>query len=63
MIVEIRVIRTVADIAGSVDRALFWYLNSPIQAFGDRTAEQLVAEGRTEAVLRYLAALEIGWAG
>lgn len=59
----LRVIRAATDIADDVDRALFWYRNEPLPPFGYRTAEQLVAEGRTEDVLRYVASLEAGAAG
>jgi hypothetical protein len=59
----LRVIRAATDLSGDVDRALFWYRNEPLQPFGYKTAEQLVSEGRTEDVLRYVASLEVGAAG
>jgi uncharacterized protein (DUF2384 family) len=59
----LRVIRAATDISGDVGRALFWYRNEPLPVFGYRTAEQLVSEGRTEDVLRYVASLEAGAAG
>lgn len=59
----LRVIRAAVDITGDVDRALFWYRNEPLPPFGYRTAEQLVVEGRTEDVLRYVMSLEAGAAG
>lgn len=57
-----RIIRAAADIADDVDHAVLWHRSSPTAAFGDRTAEQLVAQGRTEDVLRYVASREAGWA-
>ena len=36
----------------------FRYRNEPLSVFGYRTAEQLVLEGRTEDVLRYVVSLE-----
>jgi hypothetical protein len=39
------------------------YRNDPLSAFGHKTAEELVAQGRTEDVLRYTASLEAGAAG
>ena len=44
-------------------RAIFWYRNVPLPPFGYKTAEQLVSEGRTEDVLRYVESLEAGAAG
>ena len=59
----VRVIRAAADLSGDLERALFWYRNEPLQPFGYRTAEQLVSDGRSEDVLRYVASLEAGAAG
>jgi hypothetical protein len=59
----LRVIRAAADLSGDVNRALFWYRNEPLQSFGYKTAEQLVSDGRTEDLLRYIESLEAGAAG
>ena len=59
----LRVIRAAADLSGDVDRSLFWYRNEPLQPFGYKTAEQLVSDGRTEDLLRYIESLEAGAAG
>jgi len=59
----LKVIKAGTDISGDVNRALFWYRNEPLSAFGYKTAEQLVSEGRTEDVLRYIASIEAGAAG
>lgn len=59
----LRVIRAAADLNGDVDRAIFWYRVEPLSAFGYKTAEQLVTEGRTEDLLRYIESLEAGAAG
>lgn len=59
----LRVIRAAHDLSGDVTRAIFWYRNEPLPPFGYKTAEQLVSEGRTEDVLRYVASLETGAAG
>jgi len=59
----LRVIRAATDLSGDVNRALFWYRNEPLQLFGYKTAEQLVSDGRTEDLLRYIASLEAGAAG
>lgn len=59
----LRVLRAAHDLSGDVSRAIFWYRNEPLSPFGYKTAEQLVSEGRTEDVLRYVESLEAGAAG
>ena len=59
----LRVIRAATDLSGDVDRALVWYRNEPLQPFDYKTAEQLVSDGRTEDLLRYIGSLEFGAAG
>lgn len=59
----LRVIKAGTDISGDVNRSLFWYRNEPLSAFGYKTAEHLVSEGRAEDVLRYVASLEAGATG
>lgn len=56
----LRIIRAATDISGNVQRALFWYRNEPLPTFDYKTAEQLVSEGRTEDLLRYVTSLESG---
>lgn len=59
----LRVIKAATDVSGDVGKALFWYRNEPLAVFGYKTAERLVSEGRSDDVLRYVAALEAGAAG
>ena len=59
----LRVLRAAIDLSGDMGRAIFWYRNEPLATFGYKTAEQLVTEGRTEDLLRYMASLEAGAAG
>jgi len=59
----LRVIRAAADLSGDIERALFWYRNEPLQPFEYQTAEQLVSDGRTHALLRYIGSLQVGAAG
>jgi len=59
----LRVIKAATDLNGDLARALFWYRNEPLSAFGYKTAEQLLSEGRTEDLLRFLSSLEAGAAG
>lgn len=46
--------------AGSRHAAEAWYRNHPIAALGDLTAADLVAQGRADDVLTYLAHIEAG---
>jgi len=46
--------------AGSAPRAFAWYRAQPRPAFGDRTAEDLVREGRAEAVMAHLERVAFG---
>jgi hypothetical protein len=59
----LRVIRAASDLNGSVHDALFWYRNEPLGSFGYMSAERLVAELRTDDLLRYIVSLEVGAAG
>lgn len=59
----LQVIRAATDVSGDLQQALFWYRNEPLPPFGYRTAEQLVADGRSADVLRYVSSLEAGAAG
>ena len=59
----VRVIKAATDLNGNLHRALFWYRNEPLAAFAYSTPEQLVSEGRTDDLLRYVASLEAGAAG
>jgi len=59
----LRVFRAATDLSSDVEKALFWYRNEPLQTFEYKMAEQLVSEGRTDDLLRYIASLEAGAAG
>ena len=59
----LRVIRAVADLSGDIEQALFWYRNEPLRPFEYKTAEQLVSDGRTDDLLRYIGSLQVGAAG
>lgn len=50
-------------VCGSRTQARIWFHNEPIDVFDYRTAEQLVAAGRAEALCRCLRSLEAGWLG
>lgn len=46
--------------AGTVPQAFAWYRSQPLPSFGDQTAEDLVKEGRAEAVKAYLNRIAVG---
>lgn len=56
----VEIITRVLPWAGSVPQAFAWYRAQPIPSFGDQTAEDLVKEGRAEAVKAYLARIAVG---
>lgn len=56
----VEIINRVLPWAGSVPQAFAWYRAQPIPSFGDRTPEDLVKEGRAEAVRTYLSRIAVG---
>lgn len=54
------IIDRVATWAGGPQQAFAWYRAQPIAAFGDRTAESLVKDGKAAAVRDYLDHLALG---
>ncbi|WGI24242.1 DUF2384 domain-containing protein [Halomonas alkaliantarctica] len=59
----LRVLGAAADINGDFHDALFWFRNEPLSAFDYKTPEQLVSEGRSNDLLRYVQSLQAGVAG
>ena len=59
----IQVLSAALEVAQDRDRALYWYRNAPIPEFQHRTAEQLVADHKTDAVLAYLRSVRGGSTG
>ncbi|WP_239949888.1 antitoxin Xre/MbcA/ParS toxin-binding domain-containing protein [Dyella terrae] len=57
-----RVLQAVEAISGDRDKAVAW-LQEPLVTFGGKTALELVAEGRTDDLLGYLASFESGYVG
>lgn len=60
---SVRVMRAAVDIAGSVEKAIFWFKNNPLPTFDYKTPQELVSEGRSEALIRYIQSLQTGFAG
>ena len=59
----LRVLKAASDLSGDMKKALFWFRNHPLQPFEYKTAEQLVADGKADAVVSYISMLEAGSAG
>lgn len=56
----LEIISRVADWAGGRDQAMAWYRAQPLPAFGGRTAEALVKDGKAAAVRDYLDHMAVG---
>ncbi|TCZ55242.1 antitoxin Xre/MbcA/ParS toxin-binding domain-containing protein [Roseicella aquatilis] len=56
----IEILNRVRGWAGSDEAAFAWYRSSPLPSFGDLTAEDLVKQGRAEAVKRYISRIAAG---
>jgi len=56
----IEIINRAQPWAGSVTQAFAWYRSQPLPSFGGQTAEELVKEGKAEAVKSYLARINEG---
>jgi hypothetical protein len=54
------IISRVLPWAGSVPQAFAWYRAQPLPAFGDQTPEDLVKEGRVEALKAHLSRIAVG---
>ncbi len=54
------IINRVSEWSGGVGRAFAWFRSQPIASFGDKTAEDLVKEGRADAVKAYLSRIADG---
>ena len=61
---NVRVISAAFDASGKdMAKALLWFRNEPLAPFAYKTAEQLVAEGRVDDVIRLIESYEAGAAG
>lgn len=59
----IRVLAAATELTNDSKRAAFLVRNEPLKAFGFKTADTLIHEGRTDAVIAYLGSLAGGAAG
>ena len=56
----VEIINRVLPWTGSYGQAFAWYRSQALPSFGDRTSEDLVKEGRAEAVKSYLSRIATG---
>lgn len=54
---SVEVVRAATEISGDMEKALHWYRNEPLSAFGYKTPEQLLRDGRAEDLIRYIQSL------
>lgn len=59
----VRVITVATEMTGDEGRAAFLVRNEPLKAFGYKTADTLIQEGRADAVVAYLESLAGGASG
>lgn len=59
----LRVLAAATEMTGDAERAAFLLRNEPLRAFDYKTADALVQEGRTDALIAYLQSLAGGAAG
>jgi len=59
----VEIINRVSGWSGSAGQAFAWFRSQPIASFGDKTAEDLVKEGRAQAVKDYLSRIAEGGYG
>ncbi len=57
---QIEILNRILPWTGSLAAAFAWYRSQPIPSFADKTAEELVKEGRAAAVRNYLARINEG---
>mgnify|MGYP001157989055 CR=1 FL=1 len=56
----VEIINRVTGWSGSAGQAFAWFRSQPLPSFGDKTAEDLVKEGRADAVKAYLSRIADG---
>ena len=55
-----RIIAIATELVGDQQRAIIWFRHQPLSGFDNKTAEELVGAGHTNAVLEHLAMLSDG---
>lgn len=59
----VKAIVAAVAVTGDLEKAVYWFRNEPIADYRHKTAAELVAEGRLDAVLTYLEDLRNGASG
>ena len=59
----VKAITAAAAVTDDIAKAIYWFRNEPIADYDHKTAAELVADGRLEAVLSHLRDLENGARG
>jgi RNA recognition motif-containing protein len=59
----VRAMSAAYEVTEDRDRTIFWFRNTPIAEYAHQTAEQLVAMGKTDAVIAYLQSIASGSSG
>jgi hypothetical protein len=59
----LRVLKAATDLCGDLNKALSWYRSQPLRPFNNMTPGQVISEGKTDALINYIAMLEAGSAG
>jgi hypothetical protein len=59
----VKAIVAAVAVSGNLDKAIYWFRNEPIADYCHKTAAELVAEGRLDAVLAFLEDLRNGAGG
>lgn len=61
---NVKVLKAAFDASGGdLGKAIHWFRNEPLAPFGYKTAEEIVADGRTQDVLRLIESYSAGAAG
>jgi hypothetical protein len=55
-----KIVEDATELSGSKDAALFWVVSQQIPGWGGKTAIRLILEGKSDAVLAYLASVRAG---
>lgn len=55
-----RIVAIATELVGDQQRAIIWFRHQPLSGFDNKTAEELVGSGHTDAVLEHLAMLSDG---
>ncbi len=60
---SVRVTQAASGISGSVEAAVSWFNYHPLRTFEHKAPWELVSEKRTEALIKYIEALQAGSTG